>query len=156
LYFFPKENWGLMTFADRVLIYFEGETPEAQKYQLSLTVSHEVSHNFFGNIVTCQWWTYIWLNEGWATFAAHLGLQLTYPDLRPWDQFVPNIYQVAMDYDDSPNTHPLANEPLTTSAIGGIYDDIAYEKGASLIRMMENFLTENVLQTGVQRYLKKW
>jgi len=98
----------------------------------------------------------VWLNEGWATFVSHLGLQLTYPDLRPWDQFVPNIYQVALEFDQSPNTHPLANEPRTAADIGGIYDDIAYEKGASVIRMVEDFLGESVLQSGVRRYLKTW
>ncbi|OXA37624.1 aminopeptidase Ey [Folsomia candida] len=155
-YYTAMENWGLMTFADRALLYFEGETSAVQKYSLSLTVSHEVSHNFFGNIVTCKWWTWIWLNEGWATFASHQGLQMTYPELRPWDMFIPQIYQTAMAMDESLNTHPVASEPLTPDAIGGIYDDIVYEKAATLIRMMQNFVTEPILQEGVRRYLQKW
>lgn len=61
-----------------------------------------------------------------------------------------------MAMDESLNTHPVASEPLTPDAIGGIYDDIVYEKAATLIRMMQNFVTEPILQEGVRRYLQKW
>jgi aminopeptidase 2 len=96
------------------------------------------------------------LNEGWATFVAHQGLNMTYPELRPWEMFLPQVYQLAMSVDESVATHPIASEPLTPEAVGGIYDRIVYEKAASVIRMAQAFLTESVLQEGVRRYLKRW
>ncbi|CAL8114162.1 unnamed protein product [Orchesella dallaii] len=154
-YFSAMENWALITYNDRVLLYFPGETTEQERYRITSIIAHEVAHHYFGNLVTCEWWTWIYLNEGFATYVSHLGVQMTYPEFDPWDRFINDVYQVAMEADSTSATHPVANEPATIADIGGIYDDIAYEKGASLIKMMQSFLTENVVQTGLRRYLNE-
>lgn len=90
-----------------------------------------------------------------ATYFSYLGVEMTYPEFNPWDRFVTDVIQVAMASDDTPETHPVANEPTSLEDIGGIYDDIAYQKGASLLRMMQSFLTEEVMQTAIRQYLKE-
>lgn len=82
-------------------------------------------------------------------------MELTYPEFYPWERFVSDTYQVAMQNDEGEGTHPVANEPGSTEDIGGIYDAIAYQKGASLLRMISSFLSAQVLQDGIRAYLKE-
>jgi len=79
----------------------------------------------------------------------------TYPEFAPWDQFVIRVFQTALDYDASDNTHPIENPPMESADIGGIYDTIAYQKAGSILRMMQDVMTESVVQTALRNYVKK-
>ncbi|KMQ91241.1 aminopeptidase n [Lasius niger] len=155
------ENWGLVTYRETALLYTENKTTTQEKQAIATVIAHEFSHQWFGNLVTCDWWDYIWLNEGFATFFQYYTTEQVVQSLydESWhlmDQFVIKILQEsAFVVDATDETRPLnsKNSAKTPGQIQSLFDDIAYKKGASILRMLQQFLTEDVFQKGLQRYL---
>ena len=82
------ENWGLITYSELYLLYKEGVSALENKQLISLIVSHELAHNWFGNLVTPSWWTDLWLNEGFASYFMYLGADHVHPEFKHMEQFV--------------------------------------------------------------------
>ncbi|CAL8083053.1 unnamed protein product [Orchesella dallaii] len=82
-FFSAMENIGLITYKEPVLLYLKNETTEEERYKINYVMSHELAHQWFGNIVACKWWAYVWLKEGFATFYSHYGIEHTNPELNP-------------------------------------------------------------------------
>jgi len=146
------ENWGAITFNSNCI----KKTPEEDLQTFprnARTVCHEVSHMWFGNLVTMDWWTHIWLNEGFARFIEHKCLDYLRPDMRVWVKFLPDVFSLAQTKDVS-NTHPIEIECSDPNAIGTIFDAISYAKGASVVRMLEDFMGEQKFKEGIQEYLR--
>jgi len=95
---------------------------------------------WFGNLVTMEWWTHIWLNEGFARFAEFLALDSIHPEYHIWDQFLSDVLQDGISQDQSSRSHPIEIEAKSPDDIDKIFDSISYAKGCSLIRMIEGYI----------------
>jgi len=117
-------------------------------------IAHEVAHQNFGNLVTCKWWSDLWLNEGFAQYMSHLGAEWTNPEFRPREKILNEVVQYALGVDAEKDSFPLKNDALTPPEVSVVFGAITYNKGGSIVRMTENFLTERTFQKGLQYYLK--
>ncbi|MBI4101287.1 M1 family metallopeptidase [Candidatus Microgenomates bacterium] len=149
------ENWGLITFRELRLLVDEAKTSVQTKQDVAYVIAHELAHQWFGNLVTMRWWTDLWLNESFATWAGWLAIDHLFPDWRVWAQFVGNDYMIALDSDCLVNTHPVEVEVKDPYEIQQIFDEISYEKGGSLIRMLHEYLGAKDFASGLSHYLKK-
>ncbi len=149
------ENWGAVTYRETALLIDPDHSPVANKQQVALTITHELAHQWFGNLVTMEWWTDLWLNEGFASYIEHLALNHIFPSWKVWDQFVFNYQGLALSLDALKNTHPIEVEVHHPTEIDEIFDTISYSKGASIIRMLANYLGEKDFRNGLRHYLKK-
>lgn len=145
------ENWGLITYREVALLYDSNYPSIKQEQYVVLVVAHELAHQWFGNLVTMCWWNDIWLNEGFATFVEYIGMNYFRPEWKIFDYFVVDVVQRALKADGSLSSHPLDVPSGHSIAL----DDISYQKGASVIRMMEFFLGDSIFKKGLQRYIRK-
>ncbi|CAG7667479.1 unnamed protein product [Allacma fusca] len=153
--FGAMENWGLIIYRDDRLMYYEGITTEEARYRIANIVSHELAHQWFGNLVTNKWWSHVWLNEGFATYLSFLGVSNTLSEYESDKRIVYEATQVALSFDAGPTSHPIINTATQQQVTYmSIFDDISYEKGSALIRMMEGFMGKDALINGLQLYLK--
>ncbi|XP_050542648.1 aminopeptidase N-like isoform X2 [Daktulosphaira vitifoliae] len=147
------ENWGLVTFRETLMLYNEGVSSNLQKEQVTTVIAHELAHQWFGNLVTADWWSDLWLNEGFATYIEYLGVD----HLEPWwkmdEQFVLSSIQSVFFMDSLKSTHPISARVSKPEEINEIFDRISYDKGASIIRMMDHILTRQVFRRGLTKYL---
>lgn len=149
------ENWGLITFREARLLVDEENTSPASKQLISLIVAHEISHFWFGNLVTMNWWTHLWLKEGFASFIMYLATDIINPNYLVWEQFVTTELADALALDALHSSHPIEVPVTNPDQIGEIFDDISYSKGASIIRMLCNYLGDENFRKGLQLYLKR-
>ncbi|CAF1185611.1 unnamed protein product, partial [Didymodactylos carnosus] len=147
------ENWGLITYRETALLYNNVTGNLANKLRVGEVVSHEVAHQWFGNIVTPQWWNDIWLNEGFASWVEVLGLNHANPDFHPLDVFVTATLQRALVMDSLFSSHPISVDVEHPDDINSIFDAISYDKGSSILRMIYTVVTEPTFYRGVSNYL---
>ncbi|KAG5311631.1 AMPN Aminopeptidase, partial [Acromyrmex insinuator] len=149
------ENWGLVTFREYGLFYDEKETTATYEKYIIIVIAHELSHMWFGDLVTCDWWDYIWLNEGFAQYFESFTSDRIFPDYKFMDQFV--VYEVhsALSQDASISAHPMTNSVKTPDQIAGIFDYVTYGKSASVLRMMFNAFGEEAHILALRNYLTK-
>lgn len=102
-----------------------------------------------------EWWTHLWLNEGYASFAEFLCVAHLFPEYDIWTQFVTNSYIRALELDALQNSHPIEVEVGHPSEIDEIFDDISYEKGSSVIRMLHSYLGDDDFRKGMNLYLTR-
>lgn len=121
------ENWGLITYKEQYLIGDESSHPR-DVLEILKTVAHELGHQFFGNLVTCQWWDQIWLNEGFATFFEYVLVENTHPELRMRDYFNIEKVQNALKVDALETTRAMFSDAETPSGISNLFDRVAYDK----------------------------
>lgn len=150
------ENWGLITYRETTLLVDPLKTSTTAKHYIALTVAHELSHQWFGNLVTMEWWTHLWLNEGFASFMQYICIDSLYPNFGVWNQFVTDSFNRAQDLDSLDNSHPIEVPVNHASEIDQIFDAISYNKGASIIRMLHDYIGDEVFRQGLQEYLKKF
>jgi len=150
------ENWGLVTYTEGALLYSAEYSSQGDKQDLANTVAHELAHQWFGNLVTMNWWTDIWLNEGFATYVASLGMENVHPEWRSMQfQSVSNMLTI-FQKDSLESSHPISRPIEVVSQISESFDEISYEKGSSVVRMMHLFLGEESFRTGLKSYLEKY
>uniref|UniRef100_A0A3Q2PAI7 Aminopeptidase n=1 Tax=Fundulus heteroclitus TaxID=8078 RepID=A0A3Q2PAI7_FUNHE len=146
------ENWGLITYRETSLLYNPGVSSNRDKESVTTTISHELAHMWFGNLVTMKWWNDVWLNEGFATYVSYLGADYAEPDWNMKDLIVLNDITHAMTRDASVNSHPLSSKEEDIQRPDQIYelfDTITYSKGAAVLRMLSEFITETVFSQGL-------
>lgn len=149
------ENWGCITFREYGLIVDPKNTSQPTKQYAAMVIAHELTHQWFGNLVTMRWWTDLWLNEGFATWMSYLALDHFYPDWHVWTQFVVDEQQLAFRYDALANTHPIQVSINDPAEIRTIFDVISYEKGGSAIHMLHHYLGTRTFRDGLRYYLKE-
>ncbi|EDV53237.1 aminopeptidase N isoform X1 [Drosophila erecta] len=150
------ENWGLVTYAEFTLLYSpEYSSIEAKKGTANI-VAHELAHQWFGNLVTMKWWTDLWLNEGFATYVANLGVEDIHPEWRTLQLNSISDLLTIFRTDSLESSHPISRPIEMTSQISESFDDISYQKGSSVIRMMHLFLGEETFRTGLKSYLERY
>lgn len=128
------ENWGLITFELESVLYDESDESISDKENVVIVIGHEMSHQWFGNLVTMQWWDDLWLNEGFATYMSMVGVEALYPDWMSSGQFLSLVTHKSMVGDASRFTHPIQNKIENPDEIFDAFDEITYDKTASLIR----------------------
>ncbi|XP_029162416.1 aminopeptidase N-like [Nylanderia fulva] len=148
------ENWGLITYRETAMLYQEGVSTSTSKQRVATVVSHELAHQWFGNLVTPSWWTDLWLNEGFASYVEYIGIDAVEPSWKVLEQFVIHDLQNVFSLDALESSHPISIEVGHPDEISEIFDRISYGKGASIIRMMDHFLTTKVFKQGLTNYLK--
>lgn len=148
------ENWGAVTYRESRLLVDEERSSTANKQWVALVIAHELAHQWFGNLVTMEWWTHLWLNEGFASYIEFLAIDHIFPEWDIWTQFVVTEMSDAFSLDSLKNTHPIEIEVSDPAEISEIFDEISYSKGASIIRMLAEFLGERDFRDGLRLYLK--
>src|SRR5438094_2096367 len=149
------ENWGAITFREIALLVDDDSSIRIRK-QVAEVIAHEVSHQWFGDLVTMKWWDDLWLNESFATFMAYKALDSMFPRWVVWQDFVRGETAGALARDSLVNTHPIEVRVNSPTEIEEIFDDISYGKGASIIRMLEAYAGEDEFMHGVRSYLEKY
>ncbi len=149
------ENWGAITYRESALLFDEKNSSLTNKQRVALVVAHEIAHQWFGNLVTMEWWTHLWLNEGFASYMEYLALEKVFPEWNMWTQFSVQDLGVALRLDSLANTHPVEVKVHHPDEIGEIFDEVSYSKGACIIRMLAEYLGEKDFRDGLRYYLKK-
>eukprot|EP00249_Psilotum_nudum_P022536 c28554_g1_i1 orf=366-3035(+) len=149
------ENYGLVTYREADLLYDENNSSAVNKQRVAIVVAHELAHQWFGNLVTMEWWTHLWLNEGFATWVSYLAVDYLFPDWNIWTQFIDETRD-AFRLDGLVESHPIEVEVHHHQQIDEIFDAISYKKGASIIRMLQSYLGPDTFQKGLISYIKKY
>lgn len=147
------ENWGLIMFRETALLYDKRFSSASNKLRVATVISHELAHQWFGNLVTPAWWDDLWLNEGFASYVEYLGVNDVHPEWKMDEQFVQEDLQDVFDLDCLKTSHPISLPVRHPDEINEIFDRISYAKGASIIRMMKFFLGEKNFRNGLTNYL---
>ena len=149
------ENWGAITYRESALLVDPEHSSAANKQWVALVIAHELAHQWFGNLVTMEWWTHLWLNEGFASYIEYLAVDHLFPKWDIWTQFAYHDLNPALELDSLKHTHPIEVEVHHPNEIGEIFDEISYSKGSSVIRMLAGYLGEKNFRDGLRYYLKK-
>lgn len=149
------ENWGLITGRTSVYCYDPKTSGLAAKKRTVGVQSHEVSHQWFGNIVTMEWWEQLWLNEAFATLAGEIIIvDRIYPEWKTHSNFIDEHLKRALALDALRSSHPIEVPCPDSAMINQIFDAISYSKGASVLKMLSNMVGEETFLKGVSTYLK--
>ncbi|KAA0722881.1 Aminopeptidase N [Triplophysa tibetana] len=153
------ENWGLVTYRETSLLYDPKVSSIANRQLVATVISHELAHMWFGNLVTMRWWNNVWLNEGFATYVSYLGADYAEPTWNIKDLMVLHELQGVFEVDALVSSHPLSSredEISTPAHINGLFDTITYSKGAMVLRMLSEFLSEPIFAKGLSNYLQQF
>ncbi|KAF9916729.1 hypothetical protein BX616_002996 [Lobosporangium transversale] len=148
------ENWGLITFRTYAVLLDEYSTND-RKREIAATVIHEISHQWFGNLVTMDWWSDLWLFEGFATHLAYIVVDDLFPAWDVWSEFVKRIQEV-LKHDALRTSHPVEVGVANPSEITQIFDEVSYMKGASVLRMLSAWLGQDELLKGIRKFMLKY
>jgi aminopeptidase N len=149
------ENWGCITFREQALLVDPKNTSLHLKQWVANVVAHELTHQWFGNLVTMRWWTDLWLNESFASWMSWLAVDHLFPEWQVWTQFIVDEQGLAMKLDALEHTHPIEVEVRHPDEIRTIFDAISYEKGASALLMLHDYLGADDFRDGLRLYLKR-
>uniref|UniRef100_A0A671KT52 Aminopeptidase n=1 Tax=Sinocyclocheilus anshuiensis TaxID=1608454 RepID=A0A671KT52_9TELE len=153
------ENWGLVTYREQSLFYDPKVSSNEDKEWVVTVITHELAHMWFGNLVTMRWWNDLWLNEGFASYVSYLGADYAEPTWNIKDLMVLQQVQRAFGVDALVSSHPLSSredEVITPDQIDQLFDTITYSKGAAVLRMLSEFLTESAFAKGLHNYLHEY
>ena len=147
------ENFGAITFRETDLLIDPKTTTDGAMENVGLVIAHEMAHQWFGDLVTMQWWNNLWLNEGFATWMENKPIAQMHPE---WniDQLVANSMNGTLDLDAQPTTRAIRAKADTPDQINQMFDGIAYGKAGDVLLMVENYVGPEVFRKGVQRYLE--
>ncbi|EIM90757.1 leucyl aminopeptidase [Stereum hirsutum FP-91666 SS1] len=149
------ENWGLITGRTSAFLVDPNGTGITTKKRVAGIQSHEVAHMWFGNIATMEWWSYLWLNEGFATMMGqNIIIDKIFPEWKVDSEFVTNQLNKALRLDAKLSSHPVEVDCPDANKIGQIFDNLSYAKGASVLRMLSYYVGEPKFLKGVSLYLK--
>ncbi|XP_070698575.1 glutamyl aminopeptidase isoform X2 [Pempheris klunzingeri] len=150
------ENWGLITYRETNLLYDENQSSSYNKQRVASVIAHELVHQWFGNIVTMDWWDDLWLNEGFASFFEYVGVEKAEPDWGMRDiMIISDVLPVMVD-DALLSSHPIIVNVATPAEITSVFDAISYSKGASILRMLEDWMGKDKFRDGCRKYLKDY
>ncbi|XP_059495248.1 alanyl (membrane) aminopeptidase b, tandem duplicate 1 [Stegostoma tigrinum] len=153
------ENWGLITYRETALLYDPKLSSAGNKERVVKVIAHELAHQWFGNLVTIKWWNDLWLNEGFASYVEYLGANKAEPQWGVKDLIVLNEVYRVFAIDALASSHPLSSEETeinTPAEINELFDAISYSKATSVLRMLSNFLSEQLFVKGLSAYLRQF
>ena len=152
--FGAMENLGCVTFREVILLVDTERATQPELLRIADVIAHELAHMWFGDLVTMEWWNGIWLNEAFATFMAAMCTDAFNPEWRRWDQFSLER-SAAFDVDSLQKTRPIEYEVKSPADADGMFDLLTYEKGGSVLRMLEQHLGPDRFRDGIRHYLNK-
>ena len=147
------ENWGAITYRETALLVDPENSSAGTRQRVAEVVAHEMAHMWFGDLVTMEWWDDLWLNESFASWMGTKAVDWLFPDWEMWTQFVNMDTNRALSLDGLKNSHPIEQEVKNPAEVSQLFDAISYSKGASVIRMLEQFLGPETFRQGLNRYL---
>jgi puromycin-sensitive aminopeptidase len=148
------ENAGAVTFRETLLLVDPSTITLAEKKRVAEVVAHELAHMWYGDLVTMAWWDDLWLNEAFATWMAFRVIDDWKPEWRMWNNYA-HHRATAFALDALENTHPIYAVVKSPAQATENFDAITYEKGAAVVRMIENYLGANAFRAGVRRYIRR-
>lgn len=146
------ENFGAITFRETDLLIDPKTASITSEENVAIDIAHEMAHQWFGDLVTMQWWNNIWLNEGFATWMENKPVAAMHPEWKI-PQLVAGNEQTTLNVDAQPTTRPIRAEASTPAEINQLFDAIAYGKASDVLLMVENYLGEETFRQGVHAYL---
>lgn len=149
------ENWGLTTYRETSLLYDPDISSASDKLWVTMVIGHELAHQWFGNLVTMEWWNDIWLNEGFARYMEFVSVEAVYPELKIEDYFLDTCFG-AIGRDSLNSSRPISSLAENPTQIKEMFDTVSYDKGACILHMLRNFLTDEGFQSGIIRYLRRF
>uniref|UniRef100_A0A4W6GA61 Aminopeptidase n=1 Tax=Lates calcarifer TaxID=8187 RepID=A0A4W6GA61_LATCA len=149
------ENWGLTTYRETSLLFDPLTSSVSDKLWVTMVIGHELAHQWFGNLVTMEWWNDIWLNEGFARYMEYISVEATYPDLKV-EEYLLHTCFAAVGHDSLNSSRPISSPAENPTQIKEMFDTVSYDKGACVLHMLRHFLTDDVFQSGIVRYLRKY
>jgi puromycin-sensitive aminopeptidase len=152
--FGAMENLGCVTYRETALLVDPASASLLEMQRIAEVVAHEIAHMWFGDLVTMEWWEGIWLNEAFATFMQVLCTNAFRPEWKMWLGFGIDR-DAAMQIDGLHSTRPIEFEVVSPEDTRGMFDILTYEKGGSVLRMLEQYLGEETFRDGIRHYLKK-
>ena len=147
------ENWGAVTYRETALLVDPDNSSAGTRQRVAEVIAHEMAHMWFGDLVTMEWWDDLWLNESFASWMGNKAVDWLFPEWEMWTQFVNMDTNRALSLDGLKNSHPIEQAVKNPAEVSQLFDAISYSKGASVIRMLENFLGEETFRKGLNRYL---
>jgi aminopeptidase N len=149
------ENTAAIFYRERLLLSDPRNASIAVKKDIAVVLAHEMAHQWFGDLVTMKWWDDIWLNEGFANWMETKPLKAWKPE---WHMDLDEVQsnQKAMSLDALESTRPIRAKASTPAEINELFDAIAYEKGAAVLRMVEAWVGEDAFRTGVNAYIDRF
>ncbi len=152
--FGAMENLGCITYREVLLLVDKSRSTEPELLRVADVIAHEIAHMWFGDLVTMEWWNGIWLNEAFATFMATMSSDSFNSEWGRWNQFSLER-SMAFDVDSLANTRPIEIEVNSPEDAEGMFDLLTYEKGGSVLRMLEQYLGAEEFKDGITYYLNK-
>jgi aminopeptidase 2 len=149
------ENWGLITYRVVDVLFDEKTSGASTKERVAEVVQHELAHQWFGNLVTMDFWDGLWLNEGFATWMSWYSCNIFYPEWKVWQSYVTDTLQGALSLDSLRSSHPIEVPVKRADEVNQIFDAISYSKGSCVLRMISKYVGEDVFMEGIRQYLKK-
>ena len=147
------ENLGAITFRETAILVDERGATHAELERVADVVAHENAHMWFGDLVTMSWWNGLWLNEAFATFMEMLAVDAWKPEWDRWTTFAVSR-AAAFSVDGLHSTRPIEYEVQAPRDADAMFDVLTYEKGASVLRMLEQYLGPEIFREGVRDYLR--
>ncbi|XP_052740774.1 membrane alanyl aminopeptidase [Bicyclus anynana] len=148
------ENWGLITYREAYLMYDANNSNDHSKQIIAYILSHEIAHMWFGNLVTCDFWDNLWLNEGFARYYQYYLTHEVEEEMGFSTRFIPEQVHTSLLFDSSENAHALTHPVGSAASVRNMFSTISYNKGAAVIRMTEHLLGTKVHEAGLRNYLK--
>jgi puromycin-sensitive aminopeptidase len=148
------ENLGCITFREHLLLVDPATATQQEQQLVADVVAHELAHMWFGDLVTMKWWNGIWLNEAFATFMEIAACTAYRPDWLRWTTFSLER-SAAFEVDSLASTRSVEYPVEAPADCDGMFDVLTYQKGGSLLRMLEQYLGEEDFRRGVSHYLSK-
>ncbi|KAJ5986253.1 hypothetical protein N7451_010618 [Penicillium sp. IBT 35674x] len=149
------ENWGLVMYRERDILVEASGTPIESLQRVVRLVLHELAHQWFGNLVTMNFWDDLWLNEGFATWMAWYACNAFYPEWNVWQTYTCEDLQRGLALDGMRSSHPVLVPIKSDDDIGQIFDDICYAKGACVLRMIASAVGQEPFLQGIRVYIRK-
>lgn len=151
------ENWGLITYRENCMLIDPTSSGLESKQFAAIIICHEIAHQWFGNLVTMQWWDDLWLNESFATIMEYRAVDELFPDWNIWEHFINNEAGSALRRDCLPNVQAVRQDVNHPDEISTLFDpSIVYAKGSVLLRMLMNDLGEEKFKQGLKDYFAKY
>ncbi|WP_297514958.1 M1 family metallopeptidase [uncultured Caulobacter sp.] len=153
-FFSAMENWGAIFYFEYAMNLDPKISTESDKQNVFVTVAHEMAHQWFGDLVTMAWWDDLWLNEGFASWMESRATEHFHPE---WNASLTAVgsREYAMSLDALSTTHPVVQHVTTVEQASQAFDAITYQKGESVIRMLESYVGHDAWRDGVRAYMKK-
>lgn len=157
------ENWGLITYRGNGILYESHESTTSEHQNIAISVTHELAHQWFGNLVSIRWWSDLWIHEGLNRYLEFVAIDNIFPEWNILEQFILDKTQMALQLDSLANSRAVAPTQLQAHLITNpvvdipnMFDEVVYNKVAAIFYMMDQFLTRDVFRSGLRDFLNTY